>query len=328
MSDAYQLRNVVYRLGGFTLDLPELTIKQRQITALIGPNGCGKSTLLHLLAFLNPPCGGEIRFFGEPAEPSKATAFRRRIGLLPQKPYLLRGSVLDNLYLSLKLHNVAKNRWRAIAMQVLESLQIAHCAGQAAKRLSGGETQKAALARLLVCDPEILLLDEPFSYLDEASQQHLQDFIENYAKDAKKTLLFSTHNRLQGLALADNVIALVDGRQVKSPLINLFAGEIKEHRFHTGKLAITLPLDIAAGKHLSIAPEEIVLSGQALQSSMRNHFQGRVITIADEMGRVRIAVDAGENFQALITYAALQELNLTLGDTVWVNFKSNAVVVF
>ena len=156
----------------------------------------------------------------------------------------------------------------------------------------------------------------------------LENFIESFVEDTQKTLIFSTHNRLQGLALADNVISLVDGKVVKTPLINLYKGSIKNHVFHTGKLQIILPGDINECTHISIDPSEIVISRQPLHSSIRNNFYGRVTAIAEERGSVRIGINAEERFQALITYEALKELQLHLGDSVWVNFKSNSVVAF
>lgn len=325
MKHAYQLDNLRFYYGEkMALALPDLKVTAGKVTALIGSNGCGKSTLLNLLAFLESPNTGKIAFFGDQVRPEKLFSYRKRIGYLPQKPYLLRGTVMDNLKLALKLHGTSRALWQKSMNEALERLDISHLGAQQTSHLSGGELQKSALARVLVTEPEVLLLDEPFGQLDQASCQQLEKFI----KGSQQTLVFSTHDRLQGLALADDMISLVAGARIKSPLINLYHGCCINHIFHTGKINILLTSDIQNCRHVSIDPHEIVLSRQALVSSIRNQFQGRVITISEESGKVRIAVAAGELFQALITYEALHELAINLGDTVWVNFKSNSVTAF
>lgn len=328
MTYAYQLDNIRFLYNEkLALSLPALTIQAGKVTALIGPNGCGKSTLLHLLAFLAAPAAGEILFLGEPVKAANSTV-RKRIGFLPQKPYMLRGTVRDNLNLPLKLQGLPKNRWPEKVHNALERLDITHLIDWQAKTLSGGELQKAALARALITDPDVLLLDEPFSYLDQASALRLEEFITAHIEETQGTLIFSTHNRLQGLALAEDVISLIQGELIKSPLINLYHGHTERYIFDTGKIQIMLPRDRPACRHVSIDPREIVLSGQPLVSSIRNRYHGRVVSISEEMGKVRVAVAAGEIFQVLITYEALQELDLNLGGFVWIHFKSNSVVGF
>ena len=325
MSYAYQLDNLSFLYGEkIALSLPDLTVNAEKVTALIGSNGCGKSTLLNLLAFMEAPATGKINFFGKQVKPEQLFSYRKRVGFLPQKPYMLRGTVQDNLKLALKLHGTPKALWPKNITEALEQLDIAHLGAQQASHLSGGELQKSALARVLVTKPNVLLLDEPFGHLDQGSAKLLEKFI----KENEGTLVYSTHDRLQGLALADEVISLVTGTQIKSPLINLYHGRCNNHIFNTGKIDIILTSDIESCEHVSIDPNEIVLSKHALFSSIRNQFQGRVMTISEEMGKVRIAVAADEVFQVLITYEALHDLKLNLGDSVWVNFKSNSVIAF
>lgn len=329
MNNAYSLEDLRYSYGEkFMLSLPRLDISAGKITALIGPNGSGKSTLLNLLAFLHPANQGRMAFFGEQVGARQLSDYRCRIGYLPQKPYMLRGTVEDNLKLALKFRGTPKNCWRQNISTALDRFNIGYLLDQNAKRLSGGELQKTALARIWVTHPKVLLLDEPFSSLDQTGDVLLEQFIASYLKDTGGTLIFSTHDRLQGLAMANEVIALVQGEQVKSPLINLFHGSCKNHIFSTGRIDVILTADISVCRYVSIDPHEIVLSRQALVSSIRNQFHGRVTSISDEMGRVRITVAAGEIFQVLITYEALNDLALTLGDSIWVNFKSNSVTAF
>lgn len=329
MAQAYLLNDITFQYQGkLALALPELRINAGETTALIGPNGSGKSTLLNILAFLSLPATGKMHFFADEVKKNQRCGLQKRVGFLQQNPYMLRGTVADNIKLALKLHGCAKAGRQKKIKTALQQLDIQELAEHQAKNLSGGELQKAALARILASDPEVLLLDEPFSYLDQSSTERLETFIARYARETRKTLIFSTHNRLQGLALADNVVSLVQGKSVNTPLINIYHGIIQSHGFDTGKITIRLPDVHSQGAHVSIDPHDIVVSRESLNSSMRNTIRGRVINIAEELGNVRIAVDAGEIFQALITHAALHELKLQLGDTAWINFKSNSVVIF
>ena len=323
----YQFNNLqFYYADKLALLLDQVTIEQGKTTALIGANGSGKSTLLNLCAFLESPQYGQLLFMGQPVNQSDLTPYRRRVGFLVQKPFMLRGTVFDNIDLALRIHG-KKQRVEKI-QRVLQQLDISHCAEQQAKQLSGGELQKAALARMLVFEPEVLLLDEPFSYLDQSSAQSLELFLRLYTQETGKTLVFSTHDRLQGFALADEVLALAQGKRVHSPLINLFSGTVREHVFQSGALRIILPEGVVSGHHASINPQDIVLSVDALVSSMRNCIQGRIVMVAEEGGSILVNVDTGVVFQVLITYQSLHELNIQLGDKIWVNFKSNSVVVF
>ncbi|RLA22545.1 MAG: ABC transporter ATP-binding protein [Gammaproteobacteria bacterium] len=323
----YQFNNLqFYYADKLALLLDQVTIEQGKTTALIGANGSGKSTLLNLCAFLESPQYGQLLFMGQPVNQSDLTPYRRRVGFLVQKPFMLRGTVFDNIDLALRIHG-KKQRVEKI-QRVLQQLDISHCAEQQAKQLSGGELQKAALARMLVLEPEVLLLDEPFSYLDQSSAQSLELFLRLYTQETGKTLVFSTHDRLQGFALADEVLALAQGKRVHSPLINLFSGTVREHVFQSGALRIILPEGVVSGHHASINPQDIVLSVDALVSSMRNCIQGRIVMVAEEGGSILVNVDTGVVFQVLITYQSLHELNIQLGDKIWVNFKSNSVVVF
>jgi len=328
MTAAYQLTNVAFFYDKtLALSLPKLTIQADKITAIIGPNGCGKSTLLNLLALLQKNQQGQINFFSESITEKNTSSYRKRISFLPQKPYMLRGTVSDNLDLTLKFNGIKNNRLEKIN-SVLEILNIAHLKLEQAKILSGGELQKIALARAIITSPDVLLMDEPFSYLDQNSEQLLEQFITEYVQTNNKTLIFSTHNRLQGMAIADDVISLVKGELVKSPLINLFHGSCSNQLFDTGKIQIMLADSTQNYQHVSIDPNEIVLSRERLISSMRNQYHGKVTAIADEIDKIRVSISAGELFQVSITHQAFKELEISITDQLWVNFKSNAILAF
>jgi tungstate transport system ATP-binding protein len=329
MTNAYQLTGLRFQYGDFTaLSIDELTIVADTRTALVGANGSGKSTLLAVLAFLDWPIAGELYYFGQRVRKSDLTGLRREIAFLPQKPYLFTGTVNDNLHLALKIRGIPVEKRNQRIRRALDELNIGQLGQYQIVTLSGGERQKAALARAILMEPAVLLMDEPFSYLDADSVRLLERFILEYSQNKGKTVLFSTHNRLQGGALGSQSVSLVKGRPVNNSLLNVFNGFPEKQIFNTGHIRIYLADDSPFGRHIAIDPREIVLSKQALVSSMRNRFQGRVCAIAEESQNIRVAVDVGEIFQALITHHALHELRVQVGDEIWVNFKSNAVIVF
>jgi tungstate transport system ATP-binding protein len=363
MTALYQLSQLRY---GYekkaVLNIEQFEIQESRVTALLGSNGAGKSTLLKLLAFLDAPQQGSITFKGRKVDAAELLSFRRQVGLVAQKPYLLQGTVFDNMALGLKFRRLSTEMQKRQVENALERAGISHFAHRVANELSGGEAQKVALARALALQPAVLLLDEPFTHLDQGSIDDLDQLISDFASQDGKSVIFTTHDRLHASALADEVMGLVSGRVIYAPLLNLYRGQVEGGCFKTESISINLPADIQSGRQVAIDPTEIVLSKQslcpegisfvaatghgkekgkgkgkgkgkaiplnsALTSSMRNSFQGRIVMIAEEKGRVRVTVEAGERFQVQITHQSLTELGLSLGEPAWVNFKSTSLQV-
>lgn len=329
MSSSYQLRNIKVHHGQqCVLDIPELSLPKNKCIALLGDNGAGKSTLLDLLAFTTKPDQGQISLKGQTAQFPLSRKQRQMIGYVSQHPFLLTGSVADNIALALHLQGIDRKQHQKRLKQALELVNLSHLAQQSARTLSGGEIKRAAIARAVAYQPDILLLDEPFSHLDQSHSQQLEDIIQQFSSQADKTVIFSTHDRLKGLALADSTINLVSGKTTKSPLLNLFHGTLHDHVFDTGHLQIHTTSQLKTARHIAIDPSEIIISTEELHSSMQNHFMGRMTLIAEESGTIRLTIDCGERFHAIISPKSLSDLNLTIGGTIWLSFKSTAVSVF
>jgi tungstate transport system ATP-binding protein len=329
MKQAYQLHNIRYGYHStFTLSFPSLIIPAQKITTLIGANGSGKSTLLNLLGFLISPDQGYLQFFDNPVFLKQPYDLRKKIGFLPQKPYMFRGSVINNLNLVLKLHHIPKNQRQPRITAILESLKLMGLANQSAKTLSAGELQKVALARAIIAEPKVLLMDEPFNYLDPTSVQLLEQFMLAYVAEKNTTLIFSTHQRLQGLAMADYVVSLVNGQQIETPLVNLFSGVLEKGYFKTAHLQILLAQQRQSATYISIDPRKIILSKNRAKLSFANQYQGRVVAIIEESGGVRVSVNIGDIFQVILTKKAFRLLDLTLMEVIWLSFNVIETVVF
>jgi len=212
----YRLQNVAKRHGAdFTLDVPRLDVKRGEVLGLLGPTGAGKTTLLRLLAGLEAPTGGEIRFDGSPfVSPDLRLSVRRRITLVHQRPVLLTGSVRMNVAYGLKLRGIRD--WKPTVDQVLDRLRLRPLASQSAHTLSGGQTQLVAVARALAIEPDVLLLDEPTVHLDPAHVALIEETLHEYRKSSGATIVWATHNLFQARRVADVTALLLNGQLVEA----------------------------------------------------------------------------------------------------------------
>ncbi len=278
-SELYHFDNVQQIYGGQTvLSLPELTLCAGQICALIGANGAGKSTLLSLLAFLEPPATGVITFNGEPVRSSQQRRrLRRRVVLLDQEPIMFTGSVLSNVEYGLKLRGVKRSERLRRAMEALERVGLADFARRNARRLSGGETKRVAMARALVLSPEVFLCDEPAANVDVENQEIILKIIEQVKNDGS-SVFFSTHSLSHSRRLAEETLHLDQGRLSQPEQSNRFRVRLERHQ---GRIRCTVDApDSSAKRFTLLLPEQCcdrpgVASGSArLEISVRGPVWG------------------------------------------------------
>lgn len=196
--------------GRLVLDLPDGGIRSGSRTALIGPNGAGKSTLLRILAGLESPDQGTVRYHGKTEIP------RQDITLVFQKPYLLSTTVENNIAYPMKLRGMSKAKMIERVDELLEELGMTAFKKQKAWKLSGGETQKVALARALSFHPRLLLLDEPTANIDPYTTAEIERILLAISKKESITIVIITHNLAQAKRLCDEALMLHKGALVEA----------------------------------------------------------------------------------------------------------------
>lgn len=191
----------VEALGDFSL-----SVEPGSFTAIIGPNGCGKSTLLRVLAGLLAPSEGRVAL-GAPGMPPRAGDGRASLAF--QQPRLVPWlSTLDNVILPLSLDGVAPAERGARGREALERVGLSAPAERRPSELSGGMQQRAALARALITDPPLLLLDEPFSALDALTREGFDLELQRLWLDRPRTVILVTHSVSEAIALADRIVVM------------------------------------------------------------------------------------------------------------------------
>ncbi|EXX84776.1 ABC transporter ATP-binding protein [Paenibacillus darwinianus] len=191
----------VTALSDINLDIPS-----GEIVSLLGPSGCGKSTLLRLIADLLEPSAGKIEVENE--SPRQAR-LQRKFGIIFQQPTLLEWrNVVDNVSLPLEFTGHSRKERKQIAMEQLRMVGLEKFAGHYPWQLSGGMQQRVAIARALTFNPPMLLMDEPFSALDEFTKERLHLEVIRIQEQTRKTVVFVTHSIPEAVFLSNRVIVL------------------------------------------------------------------------------------------------------------------------
>lgn len=327
--------------------------KKGTSTALVGPTGSGKTVLLRLIDLLEKPSSGTIYFEGVDANESNSRRLeiRRQIGMVFQKPLAFRTSVYDNIAYGLKVRGKTKKMDEKIK-EMLKVIGLEGYDNRNALKLSGGETQRLALARAMVTDPELLLLDEPTANLDPISTTKMEDLITKINRKFETTVIMTTHDLTQGQKLADRMVILSKGRicqngtpkeifrKPKNKFVadfigieNLMTGEVETDEnglvsIKTDSIRIFTLTEKRGMVNLSVRPDEITVSLEKINTSARNTIKGEVQEIIDTGSLIKLVVNAGELFTVFITRESLRELDISIKTPVWLYFKASAVHVF
>jgi tungstate transport system ATP-binding protein len=203
---------LVQRNGVDVLQIDSLDIHHGETLTVVGPNGAGKSTLLLALARLIKPASGEIIYDGKSQQQWDELDYRRRISFVFQSPLLMDMTVEQNIALGLKFRGTPKDETRERVERWMKQLGVESLSKRRAGQLSGGEAQRVSLARAFVLDPELLLLDEPFSALDPPTRAKLFEDLTALLREDHRTAVFVTHNLMEATKLSHRIAVIVKGR--------------------------------------------------------------------------------------------------------------------
>jgi tungstate transport system ATP-binding protein len=342
----------VIRNGRHALDVPDLSFGDGEICALIGPNGAGKTTLLLSLMGLVKQTAGEVVYRGNRIGPGRgATAIRRKMSLVFQEPLLFSASVYNNIASGLRMRGLKRGQVRSGVERAMDLLGIAHLAGRPAPPRSRGEAQRVNQARARAVEPDVLLMDEPFSSLDAPSRETLITDLDRIIRERSITTVFATHDRSEAIRLADRIVVMNGGAVAQDgdpntimqyPADEFVASFMGTETILTGMVASSsgglLAIDVdgtmveAAGSEgtgvrvtFCVHPENIVLSDGASGTSARNSFRGRVERIVP-LGLFRkVYVRCGFMLVAYVTGQSIESLGIREGREITASFKATAV---
>ena len=332
----YELNNLKRIYGKRTvLDLPHISIEAGRIVGLLGPNGAGKTTLLEIFAFLSEPTSGEVWFRGKKVdhENNRLRDLRRRVVIVQQHPIMFTVTVEKNLEFPLNIRKVPKQRRERVIDELLDLVGMGEFKHARAHNLSGGETQRIAIARALACSPEVILFDEPTASVDVENQIAIERIVREINQDKGISVIFTTHDMNQAGRLADEIVFLFEGRLAQSTYENIFSGQIFAGKNGDPYCLVQnkLRLRITEGKlgpvRIAIDPKAIQVSQTADDPPPANSFKGRLLQLTDEKNKLRVLVDVGLPLCVLISKKDLAAMSLGVGSSIWLTCPPDSIEI-
>jgi len=330
----------------------DLEVSSGELVALLGPSGCGKTTLLRIIAGLDRPDAGNVRFSGE--DTAALAASERRVGFVFQHYALFRRmTVFDNVAFGLQVRprreRPSREAIRERVTALLRLVQLERFADRTPGQLSGGQQQRVALARALAVEPRILLLDEPFGSLDARVRRELRLWLRRLHDELHVTSVFVTHDQEEALEVADRVVLMNAGRieQIGTPQevwehprtpfvldflgsVNLFRGRVHHGRLSIGGMEIDVPEH--AGTHAAAAVGYV--RDHDLEVRREDGENAGLATTVVQVRRlgpvVRLELrrhDTAETFEAALSAERFCRLDLLPGETVFVRPRRVRVFV-
>jgi molybdate transport system ATP-binding protein len=334
-----------------TLDLAvDLGVADGEVLAVLGPNGAGKSTLLRVLAGLLSPSEGHVTVDGTVWDDARThlPAHRRRLGMVFQDALLFPHlTVGENVAFGLRTRGVHRAQARTAAAGWLARVGLEGLGDRRPAQLSGGQAQRAALARALVGDPALLLLDEPLSALDARTRLTVRAELRRHLAEFAGSTVLVTHDPVDAMALADRVLVVEDGRIVQAgtpteisrrPRTDYVArlvglsllpgtGEGGSIRLDGGGV-VAVGEDAVGPVFAAVRPESVALYLERPHGSPRNVWPARLVGATPHGHTVRCELAGEVPLVADVTATAFAELGLVPGAEVWATVKASEVAVY
>jgi len=332
-------------LRDFSLD-----VNAGEFVALLGPSGCGKTTILKLIAGLLYPAGGDLRFNNESVLPVPAE--RRGVAMVFQKPLLFPYlTVAENVAFGLKMRRTPKAETKRRVSEALRLVQLEGYEARKPNELSGGQEQRVSLARALVTEPRVLLLDEPFSALDESLRAGMRSLVRALQQRLRITTIFVTHDQAEAAAMADRIALLLDGRleqfgaprdfylAPRTPLAaqffgwRLVPGRRQGRLFETAIGRFIIPKESETEINvMALRPESVTIKqpGSDLLAGTANYAPGKVESLVDlgTRARYRVMLQSGEVIEVEQENAAAEDELFGVGSQVILHIPATATRFF
>lgn len=343
--------NINKNFGRFSLKNINLKINDGEYFVILGSSGAGKTVLLEIIAGLISPSDGNI--FINDTLIDKFPPEKRGIGLVYQDYNLFPAmNVRENIEFGLKIKKISKKEIERKIKEVSMLLQIGEILESDPSKLSGGEKQRAAIARALVLEPKIMLFDEPLSSLDSPLRESLRKELKKIHLLAKSIFIHVTHDFEEAVFLAEHMALMKEGEilQYGKPedimlrpanafvagfvgIKNIFNGTLESDIsglkvFRSDKLRLFVESELNGECSVSIPAEDVLLSNDKISSSARNSLEGTIINIAPRGRLKEIIVDIGKDIAVLVTGKSMAELKMTIGKKIWVTLKTSSIHVF
>ncbi|PWC11305.1 sulfate/molybdate ABC transporter ATP-binding protein [Brenneria corticis] len=305
-----EIRNINKQFGQFqALNQINLAIQSGELVALLGPSGCGKTTLLRIIAGLEQPDSGNIIFHGE--DVSVHDVRQRNVGFVFQHYALFRHmTVFDNVAFGLRMKpkstRPSKRDIEKKVHELLRLVQLEWLADRYPEQLSGGQRQRIALARALIVEPSILLLDEPFGALDAKVRKELRRWLSRLHEDINLTSVFVTHDQEEAMEVADRIVLMNKGviEQIGSPdeVYNHPASEFVYHFLGDSNLLKIEQTD----ETILFRPHEVALSVEA-----QDGYQPVIVRDIRPLGALtRLSLKIGNQQELIEAEVAKDDLSL------------------
>jgi molybdopterin-binding protein len=345
-----KVENLHKNMGEFSLRGVNLDIADHEYLMLLGPTGAGKTILLETIAGIYRPNRGRVVINGN--DITALPARKRNIGMVYQDymlfPHL---NIEKNLMFGLRSHKVKKIEAKSRARELAEMLKIDHLLHRHPGTLSGGEQQRAAIARALIMNPDVLLLDEPLSALDTETRTKLRAELRRIHTATNTTMIHVTHSFDDAFLLGSQMAIMNNGvivqvgepsqvfRKPNSKFVadflgaaNLFPGDATIDGNVTyidiGGVTIVSVVPISGRVYASIRPEDIMISHRPIESSARNSFEGKIERVEDRGTVIQVIVNAGAPFIVSLTRRSFEDMGLGVGLQVYITFKATEVHAF
>jgi putative spermidine/putrescine transport system ATP-binding protein/spermidine/putrescine transport system ATP-binding protein len=208
-----QFKGILKRFGQvMAVEKMDFDIEEGSLVTLLGPSGCGKTTLLRMVAGLEEPTEGDILIKGKRI--NDTPIHKRNLGMIFQNYALFpHKTIFDNVAFGLKYRDVSKEEIRTKVTRALEMVRLPGVEARMPSQLSGGQQQRIAMARAIVIEPDVLLMDEPLSALDENLREEMRREVDNLQQMLGVTTIFVTHDQREALSMSDKILVMKDGRK-------------------------------------------------------------------------------------------------------------------